>query len=430
MLADLLLKNCQVINVINGEITPTSIAIHRDRIVGFGECEAKEAIDLNGQYVCPSFIDSHVHIESSMLNPAEFSNTAVSHGTGTIICDPSKIATLLGVSGVKYLLSVTENLPLEVYFDLALCHSLPVPKNKRVVSFMGEENTSECATIEEARIKLKLGKFIKISSKNLNILFPLITPQNAHAFSFCTDKIGAEDLKDGHINLLVKKAVEMGMDPVMATRLASYNPAIHYGVKNVGAVAPGYYADFVMMNDLHEFKIKMVYKRGKLIFQRNKLRPQSNLKKKRAIKETVNIKSFKTDDLKVNDKEKMLKFALFDRCKASPKIHLGLVPNFGLEKGALAQSIERGVIVVGMDEEDMAGAVRQVVKMKGGIAVVAGGLVLSQMALPIAGLMSEESVDVVIGKIEKLEETVRKLGCLIDNPFVTLANLNLQTNSK
>ncbi|NQU16483.1 MAG: adenine deaminase [Candidatus Saganbacteria bacterium] len=529
--ASLLLKNCQVINVINGEITPTSVAIYKDKIAGFGEYEAEEVIDLNGQYVAPSFIDSHIHIESSMLNPAEFAKTVIPHGTGAVIADPHEIANVLGIAGIKYMLSVTEFLPIDFYFTLSSCvpssiletsgarleaNTLaPLMKNKRVVGLAemmnfpgvisqninvlkkiemagskvidghapglsgknlqayiaaGISNDHECISLEEAREKLKLGMFIKIregtSAKNLTTLLPLVNQKNSYAFSFCTDDIAADDLSKGHINLMVKKAVELGMDPVMAVRLASFNPALHYGLKSVGAVAPGYFADLVVLGDLHEFKIKMVYKRGRVVFWRNRMIASVLLKKKKIVKETINVKPFKTEafrikaegsqvknakiiqivsnqlitqkrveEVRVQDglvipdiAKDIIKIAVVERHKASGKIGLGLVSGFGLNKGAIAQSISHdshNIICIGADDEDMASAVRQVIKMKGGIAIVAGGLVLAQIALPIAGLMSELNADDISRDMEKLVDTAAKLGSKIKDPFLVLSFLAL-----
>ncbi|MFC1496541.1 adenine deaminase [Candidatus Margulisiibacteriota bacterium] len=526
--ADYLLKNCQLIDVINGEIVPTAIAVYKDKIAGIGEHPAKEIIDLNGQYVCPAFIDSHIHIESSLLNPVEFANEAAVHGTGAVIADPHEIANVLGIAGIKYMLEVTENLPIDFYFTLPSCvpscklensganleakQLAPLLKKERIVGLAemmnypgvirgnqeiikkiemirskvidghapglkgkdlqayiaaGILNDHESTTLEEAREKLKLGMYIKIregsSEKNLEILMPMVNIKNNHFFSFCSDDLMAEDLKKGHINLLVKKAVKMGMDPVVAVRIAALNPALHYNLKKIGALVPGYFANFIIFEDLHEFKIRCVYRRGKQIVHKKELLHPHSLKKKSVVKKTFNVKPFKTEVFKIkalstrarvievipgqvitgsrldvvkikdgyveaNPDKDILKIAVVERHKGLGHISVGLVSGFGLKRGAIAQSVahdSHNIICVGVQPEDMASAVRQVSKLKGGIVAVLGGFVLAQLPLAIAGLMSESKIDEVLTQLERLEHVAAELGSKIEEPFSTLSFLAL-----
>ena len=528
--ADLLLKNGQLVNVLSGEIYPANVAIYKGRIAGIGDYEANKIIDLNGKYMCPGFIDAHIHIESTMLPPPEFARVTVPHGTTTVVADPHEIANVLGIEGIKYMLEVSEDIPQDIFFVLPSCvpstlletsgakldasDLKPLIKNERIIGLgelmnfkgvleknekvlskidmaktsgifidghapgltgkdlsayigVGIRSDHECVKSEEAKEKLRLGMDIFMregsSAKNLEGLLPLISPLNSRFISLCTDDMHPADLVEGHINRLLKRAVSLGLPPLKAVQLATINPARHFGFAERGAIASGYIADIVVIDDLHDFDVDMVFKDGKLVAEKGKANGNSKLKRKAGIKETMQVKSPKIEDFLIKAKggpvkvidlvpdqiltsqsveeplikgnhvvsdidRDILKLAVVERHKASGRVGLGLVRGFGLRRGAIAQSVahdSHNIICVGVSEEDMLSAVRQVIRLKGGIVVVAGGFVLSELPLPIAGLMSGEPSEKVVEKLSALEESAKEIGCPIPDPFGILSFLAL-----
>ncbi len=331
----------------------------------------------------------------------------------------------------------------------------------------GISSDHESVSLEEAREKLKLGMHIMVregsSAKNLVAILPLINPLNSRHFSFCTDDIYPNDLAEGHMNRIVQKAVTLKLDPAIAVQLATINPARYYNLKHYGAVAPGYFADLNVVSDLEEFNVEMVFKKGKLASQRKKMLFEVKPKKNKEVRETIKIKPFEPEALEIGAKSEyaraieivpgqiltrsimvtvkkknenlisdpdsdVLKLAVVERHKGSGNIGLGVVKGFGLKKGALASSVahdSHNIICVGVDEEDMISAVRRIAKLEGGMVVVRGGLVLAELALPVAGLISEEPLKEVIEKLKKLDKIAADLGCRIDHPFGLLSFLSL-----
>jgi len=528
--ADLLLKNGQLVNVVSGEIYPANVAIYKGRIAGIGDYDANKVINLNGKYVCPGFIDVHLHIESTMLPPPEFARITVPHGTTTVVADPHEIANVLGVEGIKYMLEASKDLPQNIFFVLPSCVPTtpletsgakleasdlkPLLKEQRIIglaevmNFLGVierdekllakiemarkakvliqghapglggkdlaayigagiRSDHECVKLEEAKEKLHLGMNIFIregsSAKNLEDLLPLLSPLNSRFISLCTDDMHPSNLIQGHINSILKKAVSLGLDPITAVQLATINPARHCGFKELGAIAPGYIADIVVVDNLHDFNVDMVFKDGKLVAEKGKANFAIKLKKKAGVRETIKAKSPKVKDFIIEAKDSsirvidvipdqiitsqtleeplikdkcvvsdvdrdILKLAVIERHKASGRVGHGFVRGFGLRRGAIAQTIahdSHNIICVGVNDEDMLSAVREVIKLKGGIVVVAGGLVLAELPLPVAGLLSDEPLEVVHEKLLSLKEAAKEIGCKLDNPFGLLSFLAL-----
>ncbi|MBU1026633.1 MAG: amidohydrolase family protein, partial [Candidatus Margulisbacteria bacterium] len=280
---------------------------------------------------------------------------------------------------------------------------------------------------------------------------------------FCTDDMYPADLANGHMDNILKKAVGLKLDPLIAIQMVTINPARYFHLNGYGAVAPGYLADINIVSDLEEFKVEMVFKRGKLITAKQKPLPQAKVKKKSGIKDTVKMKSFETSALKIpanaeyakaielvsgqiltksivvavkikrkqvvsdidND---VLKLAVVERHKASGRIGLGLVKGFGLKRGALASSVahdSHNIICVGIEDEDMLSAIRRVAELGGGMVVVRGGLVLAELPLPIAGLISDEPLDKVVKKQAKLDKAAKDIGSRLEHPFGSLSFLSL-----
>lgn len=481
--ADIVLRNGQLINVFSGKIYPADVAIKKDMVVEVGDFSGKEEIDLNGRYIVPGFIDSYIHIESTLLSAGELARAVVPHGTTTIVSDPYGIMTVLGIPGIKYLLAASANLPLDIFFSISKNFPsteletygaklraeaiTPLFKNERILK---QERLNHIpVTIEEAQERLKDGMQVFVregsSAKNLQAILPLIDAENSRFFSFCTDDILPVDLALGHINKVIQKAVALKLDPVIAVQMATINPARYFNLKGYGAVAPGYFADINVVSNLEDFAVDMVFKRGKLVAQRCKANFEVKLKKNKDVRETIHVKPFEIESLQIEAKSDyakaielvpdqiltksivvpikkkdnkvvadpgsdILKLVVVERHKATGNIGLGLVKGFGLKKGALATSVaheSHNIICVGVDDEDIISAIRRVARLEGGMVAVRGGLVLAELALPIAGLISDQPLKDVISRQEALAKATSDLDCRAQHPFATLSFLELPT---
>jgi adenine deaminase len=528
---DLTLKNARLVNVFSGDIHLTNVAVHEGTVIGMGDYQAKEEVDLKGKYLVPGFFDGHVHLESSMVTPAEFARAVVPSGTTTVIIDPHEIANVMGLDGIRYMLESSQGLPLDVYIMLPSCvpathletsgakltsydlslllgnervlglaemmnfpgvifedrevldkiriaqgkridgHA-PGLKGKDLCAYIGAgiKSDHECTTVAEAKEKLRLGMYIMVregtAARNLEDLLPLINRDNSRKCFFVTDDRHPQDLlEEGHINSIIKKAVKLGLDPITAIQMATINAAEYFKLSNVGAVAPGYRADMVVLKDMKNFGIEKVFKNGKLVAQNGQILPRKIRETEVTIRSSMNVNWMGLEgfDIKAEaDKVRMiqvvpgqivtrklivspkvekskvvvdidrdiLKIAVVERHLASGNVGIGLVKGFGLKKGALASSVahdSHNIVIVGAKDEDMMTAAIEVVRMRGGQAVVKDDEVIASLALPIAGLMSNRPLAEVSDKVKKLNRTVTELGCRLKEPFMTLSFLALPT---
>jgi adenine deaminase len=326
----------------------------------------------------------------------------------------------------------------------------------------------ESVTLAEAEEKLRRGMYIMIregsTEKNLEELLPLVTNRTYPRCFFVVDDRSCKDiLKDGDIDAVVRKAICLGLDPVRAIQMATINTAGYFRLEGLGAVAPGYYANLIVLDSLEDFRVKTVYYRGRPAAQDGK--PLFEWKKRGSgrLNHTVNIKPFTVAALKLKARGEqayvieivpgqiitrkkqvkvsvkdglivpdinrdILKAAVVERHKATGNIGVGLVTGFGLKRGALASSIahdSHNIVVVGASDEDIFTAVKEVERLQGGIVAAAGGKVLGSLATPIAGLLAEEPLKKVVSGLEKLEKAARNLGCTLPSPFATLSFLAL-----
>ncbi len=526
---DLLLKNARVINTFSGDVHRTHVAVHGGKVVGFGDYKAKTTIDLKGKYLAPGFIDGHVHIESSMVKIPEFARVVLPCGTTSAVIDPHEIANVLGLDGIKYMLSSSLNSVLGVYVMLPSCvpstkletagaeltaHDLslllndervlglaemmnypgviyrdpevlakiaiarnkvidghaPMLKGKQLYAYVsaGIKSDHECTDVDEAREKLRAGMYIMIregtAAKNLRGLLPLVNSENSRKFIFVTDDRHLEDIeKQGHIDYLVRTAIKLGVDPIRAIQMATINTAEYFGLKNLGAIAPGYQADLVVLDDLKGMKVSKVFKQGRLVAADRKIVPGVIKDYEGKVRGTVNVKWIEHEDFALkaggkyakvinvirdqivtkmsiepvkqdggfvsSDPERdILKIAVIERHMASGRVALGLVKGFGLKKGAIASSVSHdshNIVVIGTHDGDMYTAAVQVVKMQGGIAAALNSQVLEALPLPVAGLMSDRSSEFVREKLERLAETTKMLGSKLTDPFMAMAFLTL-----
>lgn len=332
----------------------------------------------------------------------------------------------------------------------------------------GIKSDHECTTIDEAREKLNNGMYIMIRegsiARNLKSLLPLVTPENNRRFMFVTDDRNPTDLiNEGHVNYLIRTAIKEGMNPVTAIKMATLNPAEYFHLHKLGAIAPAYQADLVAVENLRNFKARMVFKNGKLTAEDGHLLPGAMSEHSVYLRSSMNvrlpdIKDFEVSaegnfikvievmphqittrkrvekariksGLAVSDvKRDILKIAVIERHFASKNIGVGFVKGFGLKFGAIASSVahdSHNIIAVGTNDKDILSAVKKVVYMKGGQVVVKNDKVIGHLPLPVAGLMSDKSLRDVKKSIERLTSAVRSLGCRLPNPFMSLSFLSL-----
>ena len=523
--ADLVLKNAKYLNVFSNEFLCGDIAVANGLIAGVGKYDGKTEIDVSGKLVLPGFIDAHIHLESSMVTPAEFAKAVVAHGTTTVITDPHEIANVMGIDGVEYMIQASQNLPIDVHFMMPSC--VPATEidesgaeldckdidlyldNKKVLGLAemmnyvgvinGDKNVlskivtsqahhkkidghapelsgndlnayiaagvysdHECSTFENALEKLRKGQFIMIregtAAHNLKALMPLLTQQYYSRCMFATDDKHPSDLLyGGHIDYIVKQALKNGADPIVALKTATHHAARYFLLNNKGAIASGYLADIVGVDNLEDFNVETVFKRGKLVFDGEvKDFSAPTVDEKLAEKcfdtfhlDSVTPSSFKVDGKlgliglvggelltrnlgtadKIDVENDILKIACIERHKGTNHIGVGYVKGYSLKSGAVATSVahdSHNIITVGCNDDDIAVAVNAIKDSKGGIAVVENGKIKALLELPIAGLMSDEPLTTVNEKLENAKLSAYELGAdkSID-PFMTLSFLSL-----
>ncbi|MBP7795342.1 MAG: adenine deaminase [Elusimicrobiales bacterium] len=332
----------------------------------------------------------------------------------------------------------------------------------------GIKSEHECSNIEEAREKLRAGMYIMIregtAAKNLKSLIKLVNSDNSRKMLFVTDDRHLEDINnEGHINYLVKKAIEYGVDPVKAIQMATINTAEYFRLNNLGAILPGYSADMIVFDNLKKINIKMVFKNGVMVSKNGKIVDGIIKEYKEKLRGTINVRWIEHDDFALKAESKkarvinvipneiitkmtvedvkvdggyvscdterdILKIAVIERHMASGRIAKGLVRGFKLKKGAIASSISHdshNIIVVGTYDEDMYQAAVGVVKMQGGICAALNGQILESLPLPVAGLMSDRSADFVRTKLRRLREVAKYLGSELPDPFMAMSFLTL-----
>lgn len=326
----------------------------------------------------------------------------------------------------------------------------------------------ECTTLEEAREKLRKGMHIMIregsSEKNLETLLPLVTDKTFNRCFFVVDDRDCADLqKDGDIDAVVRKAIQLGLDPIRAIQMATINTAQYFRLPGLGAVAPGYRANLTVVDDLKNLKADRVFYDGRLVAEAGNLIQSITPITDGKLTHTVKIKPFDIEALKIPARGEtypiielvpnqivtkhiqdtvtvengfiqpdisrdILKLVVVERHRATGNIGLGLVKGFGLKKGALASSVahdSHNIIVVGTSDEDIFAAIKEIECIQGGIAIASEGKILTSLALPIAGLLSEAPLQEMVLKFEELKKAANDLGCVPVAPFAVLSFLAL-----
>ena len=327
----------------------------------------------------------------------------------------------------------------------------------------GVYSDHECCNLDDAIAKLQRGQFIMIrdgtAARNLEALAPLLCDKYVERCMFCTDDKHPNDLLEkGHIDYIVKKAISLGVDPIIAIKAACHNAARYFLLNNRGAIAPGYLADFVIIDDFRSFNIQQVYKKGVLMCDHGVLTdfpaPEIEEYLSKRAHDTFRLKHLTAEDFRdarprgvigmvpneivttdagysdhIDVEQDILKIAVIERHRNTHHIGLGYIKNYGLKHGAVATSISHdshNIIVVGTNEEDMACAANRVVELKGGIVVAEGEQSTAEVPLAIAGIMSDEPLVVVNEKLEDAKEKAFAAGVSRGvDPFMTLSFMAL-----
>ncbi len=527
---DLLFVGGSIINVFNGTVERTSLAVFDGCIVGFGDYPAKETVDLAGRFVAPGFIEGHIHIESSKLTPARFTQAVVPHGTTTVIADPHEIANVRGIDGIRYMLDQTEDLPLDVFFMLPSCvpattmetsgaalsaadlkQFLDDPKVLGIAELMnypgavsgdrevlekvalaagkmpvdghapgltgrglsaylaaGPATDHECIRLDEAREKLARGMRIMIregsTAHNLDALLPLVNPKTERRCLFVSDDRKPGDLmKRGHLDHILSRAVASGLDPITAVRMVTLNSAETFGLADRGGIGPGRRADLVVIDDLEDFRISSVWIKGVPVARYGSYLPDEQARNNALESGPLPIPEYSSRMLDVEDRgkpvkviglipdqivtvcrsallpsrsgrliadlrEDIIKLAVIERYSGQGGHGIGFVQGIGLREGAMGSTIahdSHNIIVCGADDESILTAVRRLKVMGGGQVVTSGEIVIAELPLPVAGLMSDRSISEVTAGEDGLITAAKKLGCHLPDPFMTLSFLAL-----
>lgn len=536
--ADLVLKNANIINVFTESIETGDVAIADGMIAGIGNYEGVCEKDMTGKYVCPGFIDGHIHLESSMVAPTEFEKAVLPHGTTAVITDPHEIANVAGSRGIDFMLKYTEDMTMDVFFVVPSCvpataldesgacleaeDIAPFYSNPRVIGLAemmnsfgvnqadpaildkihvtlehggiidghapllsgrelngyvaaGIRSDHECSNADEAKEKFARGQWIMIregtAAHNLDALLPLFEAPYAQRIMLVTDdKHPCDLLRDGHIDAIVRKAVQKGVDPILAIKAGTFNAAAYFGLKDNGAIAPGYHADITVLDNLTDMNVLEVYKDGELAAENGKSLVESSVPEMvQSVTDCV-YHSFHVDPVQpeqlameelgehirvidlnahelltaeriadctsqsgcaagVNLTEDIVKIVALERHKNTGHIGKGFLGRYGLKKGAVATSVghdSHNLVIAGTNDADIACAANRVIANEGGLAIALDGQIVADLPLQIGGLMSTLPLEEVDARLEAMKQILADWGISGEiDPFMTLSFVSL-----
>ena len=533
--ADLVLKNCQIVNVFTGTVGAGEIAVKDGVIVGTDAgYEGRETIDAEGRFAAPGFIDAHIHIESTFVSPEQAGRMLVPRGTAVIVADPHEIVNVCGLDGLRYMLEAAKRTKLNILYAMPSCvpatpfenagakldaadmkelladerifglgEFMNMPgivraddavldkltlarrmgkiidghapgmtgKELNAYACVGILGDHECRTAEEIRERLAKGMYVLLregsACHDLRELLRGVTEASSRRAMFCSDDRQPKTIFDeGHIDHHLRICVEEGFDPVTAIRMATLNAAEAFRLYDRGAVAPGRKADVVLLDDLKDFHVHQVFLDGELAAEEGRYLPEVTFADISNVRGSVNVRNFSADRFKVRltgNKVRVIgvqkggivtskeiatvktdgdgdfvfdpardicKLAVVERHHGTGQVGVGLLGGYGIRAGAVAVSVahdSHNIIVAGVSNEEMAFAVKALIAMEGGMAVVRDGEVLAAMALPIAGLMTTKSGEWVAEKLHAIHGKARgELGVSADvEPIMTLAFMAL-----
>ncbi|WP_407494219.1 adenine deaminase [Pseudooceanicola sp. MF1-13] len=525
--ADLVLRGGEVWDMVTGLKIKGDVAICGDTIVGIGaDYDGKTVIDVTGKTLVPGFIDTHLHIESSLVTPHEFDRCVGPRGVTTAICDPHEIANVIGVPGIKYFLQSATETIMDIRVNLSSCvpsshmetagarieadDLLPLADHPQVIglaefmnypgvifqdpgcmakleAFRGRHIDGHCpqllgkdlnayvsagirteheaTTEEEAREKLQKGMRVLIRegsvSKDLHALQPLLTDITSAYMCLCTDDRNPLDIGEhGHLDYMIRTLIDLGCPELAVYRAASLSAAEAFGLKDRGQIAPGKRADIVVLDDVTDCRASMVFSGGQVMddagFAARKITQpvgQNSVKTQTITADTFRtggnrtktdvigivegkiITEYLSEEIEITDGDKrpdldrdLIKIAVIERHGVNGNSATGFVKGFGLKAGAIASTVchdHHNIAVVGADYDDMAFAANRLAELQGGFVVVQDGKVLAELALPVAGLMSDQPFEVVHQNLIQLRDAAKGLGVTLNEPFLQLAFLAL-----
>lgn len=525
--ADLVLRGGQVLSLTTGDVIAGDVGICGDRVVSIGHpCEGRRVIDAAGLTLVPGFIDTHLHIESSLVTPQEFDRCVAPRGTTTAICDPHEIANVAGAAGIRYFLDAALNTVMDIRVNLSSCvPSSPFetagarleaadlaplrghPKGLGLAEFMnypgvvhrdpgcldklalfagghidghapllsgrdlnayvaaGIRTEHEATGLAEAREKLNRGLRILIRegsvSKDLHALAPLLTEATAPYLCLCTDDRNPLDIaEEGHLDHMIRTLIACGCPPLAVYRAASLSAAEAFGLKDRGLIAPGLRADIVAVGSLAACDVRLVLCGGVVadaaafaarmpvepVARRSVRAPAVGPAAFRhagggdaqpviGIREGQILTDHLTETVPLAQGDRapdpardLIRIAVIERHGGDGRVATGFVRGFGLKRGAIASTVchdHHNIAVVGVDYADMALAANRLAAIEGGFVVAAGGQVLAEIALPVAGLMSLAPFETVERDLHALRDAARSLGVVLREPFLQLAFLCL-----
>ncbi len=539
---DLLIRDVQVVNVYTGRIEPGAIGILDGRIVtpAASDQPAREIVEGRGRFAAPGLIDTHVHLDSTLLVPESLAEVVVPSGTTCMLADPMESANVAGLAGLEALLHSRDRLPYHILIEVSSrvptapglettggelglkeveqvlgwpdCVSLGELDPSKVLG-LGDEylakveaalrlgkianghaaglddrkllayacgglaDDHECVDDRDALARLSLGLSVLVregsSERNLDLILRgvLRGEMDTRHLMFCTDDKHPDDIrKEGHINFMVNRAIELGIPPLTALQMATLNAAEHFRIDSqYGSLAPGRWADILLVDDLRRIVPREVYVKGRLVARNGDLvaaLPPPEYPD--WFKRTVTIRRGKapadfhlaangqqarvwvieaTGEQIVNTRgqaelpvgaggvsadptQDVLKLAVVERYGKNGNIGIGFVRGFGLKNGAMASSVSHdhhNIVIAGSNDTDMAACVEAIETMQGGLAIASGGKVLGSLPLPVGGLMSERPAAEVIRQLETLNDMYHNLGGVFAAPFMSLSFISLPT---
>ena len=529
--AELVFKNGRVFSSGTGEFIDGDVAVADGIVIGVGTYEGETEIDLDGKVICPGFIDSHLHLESTLVTPGELVRQAAQCGTTTFIVDPHESANVSGTDGIDYILDQTEDAPANVYVMMPSCvpathvddngclltagkmkgyldhprilglgevmdapsvingsiamheklhlfqdrvkdgHApFLAPGDLAAYVLGGIDTDHECVDYEYAMSEARNGMQVLIregsAARNLDAIVKGIVEHHTDtsSFCFCTDDKHIEEIrKEGHINYNVKRAVQLGLPVEKALQMATIQPARCYGLYQLGIIAPGRQADFVILDNVTDLNVVEVYHCGKKIIKDEKVEVKPCPPH---LKNTVHVSGFSEERLKLKHSgekahviqmlEKQIvtkavvedvpwmetdgeryfssngeyqKIAVIERHKNTGKMGVGIVKGYGIHGGAIASSVSHdshNIIVVGDNDYDMALAVKEMMRTQGGYTLVCDGEIYGTLSLPVMGLMSDAGYENVNEALAKMIPKAHEMGVKDGfDPFITLSFMAL-----
>ncbi|MDU5105853.1 adenine deaminase [Clostridium sp.] len=546
---DLVIRNANIVNVFTGEIYNGNIGIYDGFITHISadidnsikeDIEAKDYYDAKGKYVIPGLIDSHIHIESTLMTPRGFAREVIPYGTTTVVTDPHEIANVHGVRGIKYMHDSSEDLPMRQYVLAPSCVPAVlglenagaeffveeieemlnldrviglgevmdfigvIENSDRMVSILeeaekrgsfiqghapflngrmlsaylcgGATTCHESRTSQEARDKIRNGMYVdaresSISKNVTDIVKGVKNFAYLDNLTLCTDDREADEiLKNGHMNDVVRRAIKAGLNPIDAVRSATINSAREIGITNLGAIAPGYVADLVVLDDLEDMLVKTVIFQGEIVAEDGVLLKAIEDKKYDIeLENSVHVDKLSLEDFKLkapieNGQIKVNVIRYNSQASSSTEIieevvevengyvtlkdnddlrfvivinrhgklntkSIGLVRGFGINKGALGSTISHdshNLTIVYKDINEAFKVAKDLISMGGGISCAIDGEIKEHIQLEVAGLMTTKSASEIAVVAEKMKEILRGIGLTeIKNPLLRIVTLAL-----